>query len=67
MENTTQIIAMLWAYHFNMPDKSKSIGYGMTYGQLLSAAHECGIIDQAAYEAHRDHYLEYLESKGLEE
>lgn len=66
MENTTQIIAALWTYHFDMPDKTKSIGYGMTYYQLLHAARECGIIDRAAYEAHRDNYLEYLTTEHSE-
>ena len=65
MESTKQIISALWAYHFDTPDKSESIGYGMAWYQLLHAARECGVIDQAAYEAHRDHYLEFLaERKG---
>jgi len=60
MENTKQIIQAIWAYHFDSPNKSEIIGYGMTWYQLLLAEHECGVIDQAAYEAHRDHYLEVL-------
>ena len=65
MESTKQIIQAIWAYHFDMLDKFESIGYGTTWYQLLHAARECGVIDQAAYEAHRDHYLEFLaDSRG---
>jgi hypothetical protein len=54
-----KIIRNLWNYHRDDYDRL-TIGYGITYPELLNAAKECGVIGDQLFNEYNKKYQEHL-------